>query len=224
MQRFGYADTPRGQLHYREAGRGEPFVLLHWAPGSSAQYAAVIEALAAAGTRGIALDLPGFGASYRRVGHWTIGDFADSVIECLDALDLRRCVLVGGHLSSLIAIEAALRAAQRFVYIGLDGTPTWDERTRRDILDKALPAPLVPTEDGAHLLAEWRHLLWEVRMWRPRVPFDDALAQFAMNLLRARMMADFDLRPAQALLEYDALGALRRLTVPVLALAADDDP
>lgn len=224
MQRFGYGETPRGQVHYREAGAGMPFVLLHWAPGSSAQYAAVIEALAAGGARGIAPDLPGFGQSFRCAEQWYMADYADSLLEFLDALAIERCVLVGGHLSAEIAIEAALRQPARFAYVALDGTPTWDAELRRSILAKVMPAATVPGEDGMHLLGVWRHIMSEVRMWRPQVPFDAALADFAMKLLRARMLADFDMRPARALLEYDAPAALRQLCVPVLAIGATDDP
>jgi pimeloyl-ACP methyl ester carboxylesterase len=224
MQRFDYADTDRGQVHFRECGRGDPFVLLHWAPGSSRQYAAVMDAIAEAGFRGIAPDLPGFGASFRRNGHWSIAEFAGSVLEFLDALDLPRCVLIGGHLSSEIALEAALRAPDRFTYVGLDGTPTWDEPLRRSILAKAMPHATPPAEDGSHVLATWQHTWWEVRMWRPNAPFDESLANFAWQLLGDRIQAGFDMRPARALLEYDAVSALQRVQVPVLALCADDDP
>jgi pimeloyl-ACP methyl ester carboxylesterase len=224
MQKFGYIDTSSGQIHYREAGQGTAFVLLHWAPGSSAQYTGVLEALAAGGVRAVAPDLPGFGNSLRCHEQWHIGDYADTMLEFLDALGIERCVLVGGHLSAEIAIEAALRAPRRFLYVGLDGTPTWDTELRRSILEKVMPAPFQPAEDGTHMLALWRHIMHEVRIWRPHAPFDASLAKFAMNLLQARMMAGFDMRPAKALLDYDAVAALRRLEVPVLAITATDDP
>ena len=61
-------------------------------------------------------------------------------------------------------------------------------------------------------------------MWRPNVPFSAELGEFAMGLLKAKMLADFDMRPGRALAEYDACAALGRLDVPMLALTADDDP
>ena len=36
--RFGYADTPLGQVHYREAGSGPAIVLLHESPISGRIY------------------------------------------------------------------------------------------------------------------------------------------------------------------------------------------
>lgn len=37
--RYRYADTPLGQLHYAEAGEGEPIVLLHQTPRSLDEFA-----------------------------------------------------------------------------------------------------------------------------------------------------------------------------------------
>jgi pimeloyl-ACP methyl ester carboxylesterase len=227
MQRFGYVDTSRGQVHYREAGSGPAVVLLHWGPGTSAQYSAIVDEFAARGFRAIAPDLPGFGHSLRREGHWSVGDFADNVLECLDAWGLARGALLGGHLASLIAMEVARRAPRRLVMVALDGTPVWDEALRREILEKATPTPMVLREDGEHLKELWKHLLWEVRMWRPNAAYDDALGGFAMQLVKAKIAADFDLRPMQTLLEYDVHAALAGLDasgVPVLALSATDDP
>lgn len=232
MQRFGYVDTRHGQLHYRrtahradDAGEARrPVALLHWAPGSSAQYAAIVEALGTGGADAIAFDLPGFGMSLRREGHWSIGDFAANLLEGLRSLGVERATLVGGHLSSLIALEMARSSPTSFDLVVLDGTPTWDEATRRAILEKAMPEHPSPREDGGHLVEIWNHLLWEVRMWRPHVAWSPALGDFAMQLLEARMLAGFDMRPARALLEYDVFAALADVRVPVLALSADDDP
>lgn len=195
MQRFGYVDTGRGQVHYREAGAGQAVVLLHWGPGRSAQYSAVVEEFARRGLRALAPDLPGFGQSLRREGHWSIGDFADNLLECLDGWDLARVTLAGGHIASLVAMEVARRAPSRVGLLVLDGTPVWDEALRRDILEKARPAPMVPREDGEHLKELWKHLLWEVRMWRPNAPWNEELAGFAMQLVKAKFLADFDTRP-----------------------------
>jgi len=87
-----------------------------------------------------------------------------------------------------------------------------------------MPSTPRPREDGAHLTELWSHLLWELRLWRPGAGFDADVGQFAMRLLGARMLADFDPRPARALLEYDAVEALARVAVPTLALTADGDP
>jgi len=224
VQRFGYVDTARGQVHYRHAGSGPAVVLLHWGPGSSAQYAGAVDEFAARGFQAIAPDLPGFGQSLRLEGHWSIGDFAACMLECLDGWGLGRCVLVGGHLASLIAMEAADRAPQRFALVVLDGTPAWDEARRREILQRARPVPMTPSEDGAHLQALWQQLLGQVRIWRPGLAWGEQAGRFAMQLVKARLMAGSGPQPTEALLGYDVFAALGRLRVPTLALSADDDP
>lgn len=223
--RKDYVDTEAGQIHFQHAGGGDPaFVYLHWGPGSSDQYLGVLEATAEAGYRGIAPDLPGFGQSFRRKGHWSIGDFADNLNECLSEWSLEHCVLVGGHLAAEIALEATLREPARVALLVLDGTPTWDEAKRRAIVAKATHKQPVPQQDGGHLAEIWRHLIWEANMWRPNVAYGDGLAPFVTRLLKAKLSADFDMRPAQALAEYDAEAALRRIQTPLLALTATDDP
>lgn len=225
--RFGYVDTAAGQVRYREAGAGVPVLLLHWMPGSSAQYSAVIEAFAAEGFRAIAPDLPGCGVSFRRSGHWSIGDFADNLIEAFAGWQFERGIVVGGHLSSEIAIEIALRRPERVALAVLDGTPVWDAELRASILSSATPKPIEVRADGEHLAGLWEQLCAEIRIWRPNEPWSPELGAYAMQLLKARMLADFDRRPARALLEYDIFGGLAALSearVPVLALAAADDP
>jgi pimeloyl-ACP methyl ester carboxylesterase len=223
-ERRGYVDTDAGQVHYRDCGEGPAVVLLHWTPGTSHQYAALLPALAEAGYRAIAPDLPGFGMSCRREGHWPVGEFSANLQQCLDGWGLEQAVLWGGHFAAEIALEVAVSAPERVALLILDGTPAWDEATRRDILAQAKPADPKPREDGSHLTDLWSHLLWEVGLWRPGHAFDDEIGAFAMRLLASRMLADFDWRPARSLLEYDALDALERLTVPLLALTAEQDP
>lgn len=58
-----YVEAAGLRLHYRSCGEGEPVLLLHGWPTSSYLWREVIPAIAAAGSRAIALDLPGFGAS-----------------------------------------------------------------------------------------------------------------------------------------------------------------
>ena len=223
-ERRGYVDTAAGQVHYRECGSGPAVVLLHWTPGTSHQYAMVLPALAAAGYRAIAPDLPGFGMSLRRDGHWPVGEFAANLRQCLDGWGLEKAALWGGHFAALIALETAILDPRRIGLLILDGTPAWDEATRREILAQAKPADAQPREDGSHLTDLWSHLLWEVGMWRPGHGFDDEIGAFAMRLLASRILADFDWRPARSLLEYDAPAALAQISVPLLALTAEQDP
>ena len=52
-RRKGYADGPFGQIHYQEAGSGEPLLLLHQSPSSSEMFEAAYQPLAERGIRAI---------------------------------------------------------------------------------------------------------------------------------------------------------------------------
>ena len=100
-----------GGLAYRArepegAERGDPVLLVHGFPGSSYMWTPLLDALAAAGRRAIAPDLPGFGDTPPdRPGTW------ERQVEALDrfrrALDLGRAALVLHDWGGLIALRWA---------------------------------------------------------------------------------------------------------------------
>ena len=68
LVRFGYADTPLGQLHYAEAGvEGVPLICLHQTPRSWDEFAELMP-LVGPSRRIIAMDMYGFGQSAKPVG------------------------------------------------------------------------------------------------------------------------------------------------------------
>lgn len=100
-----------------EEGSGPPVVLVHGVGGWAENWRPTLPALAAAGFRAIACDLPGFGQSERpgRVGYFDLADpyYARFVRELLDALELPRVDLVGHSLGGGIAAVTALCAPSR---------------------------------------------------------------------------------------------------------------
>ena len=76
------------EVHYRRAGQGPPFVLLHVSPQSSAFVLPAMMPLADRHTL-IALDTPGYGESDPlRNSAPAMADYADALIETLAALGL----------------------------------------------------------------------------------------------------------------------------------------
>lgn len=97
-----------------DTGRGDPWVLLHSFPIDRRMWSAQREALAAAGRRVIALDLPGFGDA-PRMGREppSMDGYADAVLASLDALGVDRVTLVGLSLGGYVALALAARAPHR---------------------------------------------------------------------------------------------------------------
>lgn len=96
------------ELSYHDEGRGEPIVLLHAFPLSSAMWEDQIEALATR-FRVIAPDLRGFGSSARGQGLASLDQAADDLAALLDSLGLAQVTLVGLSMGGYIAFAVLRR-------------------------------------------------------------------------------------------------------------------
>lgn len=102
----GYVTTPRGQMHYVEAGEGPPLLLLHATSRSSRCYRRMMPLLAPH-HRVVAPDLPGFGNSHSLEGVSSIEDLAKCIVDFLDAMKLDRVHLFGLHLGNKVGSALA---------------------------------------------------------------------------------------------------------------------
>lgn len=122
----GYADTPMGQVSYRDIGPRNakvPLLLVHQAWMSMIEYAEIQDALAKLGYRSIAVDTPGYGMSDPAPGQPTIQDLAENLIPVLDDLKIKNVIIVGHHTGSLIAAAFAAHHPDRVVAVVLHGNP-----------------------------------------------------------------------------------------------------
>lgn len=110
-----------GRLHYVESGSGSPLLLLHGGHGSWTHWIANIEALSRV-HRVIALDMPGFGGSYRPQPDYTIGQYVAVVIEVLDSLGIASAAIAGFSFGSVVAAAAAHRS-RRLTHLVMVNAP-----------------------------------------------------------------------------------------------------
>ncbi len=94
-------------------GAGSPVVFVHGFCQSSAYWAPTLDRIAEHGIQGLAVDLPGFGASAGSAGPYTMAGLADALARVLDARGLHQVVLVGGSMGGVVAQHLALRHADR---------------------------------------------------------------------------------------------------------------
>jgi pimeloyl-ACP methyl ester carboxylesterase len=105
-------------LPHDEVGVGPPVVLLHAGVADRGMWADLLPALAAAGYRAIAMDLPGFGDALN------VGDAPhSSVVETMDSLDVDRAVLIGNSYGGAVALRVAVVAPDRVAALALISTP-----------------------------------------------------------------------------------------------------
>jgi len=120
-ERFVTAGDVRARL--LEEGQGEPVLLVHGAAAWAENWALALPALAAAGYRAIAVDLPGFGQSgrARAPGYFDAPDayYVRFLREIMAALDLERAHLVGHSMGGAIAAVAAGAMPARFQSLAL---------------------------------------------------------------------------------------------------------
>ncbi len=226
--RYGYADTPLGQLHYAEAAgaepeEGVPLLLLHQTPRSADEFREV-QPLLAAGRRVIAMDMYGFGMSAKPEGTPTIEQYADGVVALADALALDRFALLGHHTGAFVAVEVAARIPARLAAVILSAGVFGDAAYRTAVLGEDLSGGhgeedvdvAEVEEDGGHLSV----------LWAKRLPFypagrPDLLDRFIRDALAPGVApADGHIACARYVMEERVVA----VSAPLLFLAATDDP
>lgn len=146
---------------------GAPVVLLlHGFAGSSDDWSASAMALAAAGYRAVAVDLPGHGATAtgtatgaaNAAARFSIGETALDLIALLDSLSAPRAHWVGYSMGGRIALGAALAHVARVDTLTLEsaapGIADPEERAARVRADEALAASI-----------ESRGVAWFAETW-----------------------------------------------------------
>jgi haloalkane dehalogenase len=144
-----YLDVGGLRIHYADEGPREtdPVLLLHGEPTWSYMFRDTITALAAAGHRVIAPDLPGFGRSDKPLdrGDYTYQRHVAWMRELVTALGLREITLVGHDWGGFIGLRLAAENPHLFARIAAAET---DLRTGDE-----------PVPDG---MRQWQRLSQEI--------------------------------------------------------------
>lgn len=120
-----------------EAGSGPHCVVfVHGTGGRADRWARNLDAVAEAGLRAIAIDLPGHGFASKGMGvACSVPAYRDFLAQCLDALGVDRATLVGTSLGGHVVAACALahpERVERIVLVGAMGlVPIGDEARAR---------------------------------------------------------------------------------------------
>jgi len=152
------------RVHYTRAGDGPPVLMLHASP-CSAKVLRLPQTVFAARFTAFAFDTPGFGLSDPLPATPPeIRDFADALVDTMDALGLAEAATYGRHTGAGIAVEFARRHPGRCSMALADGYPVFPAPYSEERLARYLE-PIVPRWDGGHLLWLWfryreQHVFW----------------------------------------------------------------
>jgi 3-oxoadipate enol-lactonase len=106
------AQLSGAELAYRDEGQGQPILLIHAFPMSSAMWEDQIDALATR-FRVIAPDLRGFGATARGSGAASLDQHADDLAGLLDHLGLEKATVAGLSMGGYISFALLRRHRAR---------------------------------------------------------------------------------------------------------------
>jgi pimeloyl-ACP methyl ester carboxylesterase len=228
----GYVSTPTGQLHaWRLGATGQrPAVVLPELPGTAPAVAARLTELAAE-RPAWTFDLPGQGES-GPLPRAAVGDFADALAACLDALELQAVDVTSIFTSSPIALALATRRPDLVQQLTCRGMPLLAARERRRAAQ--LDAPdVTPRWDGAHLTTLWHRLRDAELAWPWHAREAAAARCVPVDLNPARLTAlvtDLAQQPehwamaSSAALSADTASLLRACPVMTLVLGDARDP
>ena len=101
-------DVAGTEINYAEIGEGEPIVFVHGLGGCWQNWLQNMPAMADAGYRAIALDLPGFGASPMPPWEISIPAYGRLVQDFCEQLGVAACTLVGNSMGGFVATEVAV--------------------------------------------------------------------------------------------------------------------
>ncbi len=106
--RSGHAVVDGVRLHYVAGGRGRPLVVLPGWPQTWWEFHKVMPALAAAGRRVIAVDLPGMGGSDKPAGGYDKKTMAGLIHGLVRGLGYRQVSLAGHDIGAQVAFSFAV--------------------------------------------------------------------------------------------------------------------
>jgi pimeloyl-ACP methyl ester carboxylesterase len=219
------------QVHYRQVGKGPVVLCLHQSPLSSRDMLATMERWKGQFTC-IAPDTPGFGLSTPLgVERAEVDDFADAVVEFMDALGIDKAAAYGFHTGAMITGGLAAKYPARITCGVANGYVILTEQERADLVANYLP-PFAPSWDGAHLTWLWSRMReqtiffpWYAKTQADRLEFNvpppAALQAGLVDFLRAGDHYRVGYRAAFTM-RSDV--ALQQMRVPMLVTAADYDP
>ena len=176
-----WTTTQEGKVYARTGGPAAhadaaKAVLVHGMVVSSRYMVPTAQRLARL-CRVYAIDLPGYGKSYKPARILSVGELADALIAWMDAIDIDRSHFIGNSFGCQIIAELAARYPKRVDRLVLQG-PTVDPQARsvgKQILRLALNSMREPKSLGMISLLDYRAAGWHRARATMRLVLEDRI-------------------------------------------------
>lgn len=212
--RKGYVDTPNGQVHFRQLKEvdGVPLVLFHQTASSGMMFEPLMTLLADS-FHTLALDTPGFGASFSPPNLFTVHYLSSSLHAALTNLGVESCYLFGHHTGSAIAVQMAHDHPNFVKKMVLSGPPLLNEAQVNGL--KSSLKSFALAEDGSHLTQVWER----IRKRDSALPLETVYREVLLTQ-SAREAAQ---GAYQAVFEQPFAEQLSALEIPILVMSGEND-
>lgn len=199
-------------------GSGATVLMLHDADGDHLTFAPQVEALATAGYRAVAWNMPGYGRS-APIEPYSFKGLAESCLLLIEALQCGSVSLVGHGMGAMVALEVAVRkpaAVRRLVLCA--GGPALDAQATQDWVAPRLAA-LQALEHGGSM-EQLANTLVPRFIGTGALPEGVRLATHALSQVYPGAYR----RALQAMGTFDrGAAALRSLSLPTLLVGGGQD-
>jgi len=216
--RRGYFESRFGQLHVHNAippgggfEEGTPLLCIHQTAGLGRIFERFL-ALAGRDRSVYAPDLPGFGESDPPPTRPTVADYAGAIGDFLDTMRFRQIDILGYQAGALVAAEMAVARPKQIRRVVMVSVPVLND-AERDAFRRGSSAA---TEDGSHLMVEWKRTM---ESYGPGVPLEMRARAFAEKL-KSGIHPTWALAAAQ---QYASRERLALVTQSALVLRPKDD-
>lgn len=209
----GTATSPdRIPIRYHAAGKGDPALVFVHCGGCERGFWDGQVAHFAAKHRVVALDLAGHGQSGGGRKDWTMPAFGQDVVSVVEALGLKRVVLIGHSIGGPVVLEAARRMPGRVAGLVLvDTMVDFEQRLAAEEVEKYLSA--LQADYRATTTALVSQLLFSASTPEP------VKARVLETVLSVPQ--EIGVAAARSSMAYDPLPALREIKAPIRAINSD---
>ncbi|HSD54840.1 MAG TPA: alpha/beta fold hydrolase [Burkholderiales bacterium] len=192
-------------------------VMLHGVGGGAGAWTPQLEAIAGAGYLAVAWEAPGYGTS-AAVDPYDMPNLARSLEQLLDALPVRRRVLMGHSMGGMVAQEAVATLPRKVDGLALSATtPAFGKPD--GAWQQAFLAQRLGPLDAGRTMAELAPALVAAMVGPDAEPAGVKVATEVM----ARVPGETYRKALHAIVGFDRRDALAAIRVPTLAIAGERD-